>query len=44
MFIKKRSKFKKPEIGEGFSEVVLVKFIGEFETEKDRELYSKFLC
>ncbi|ESO10945.1 hypothetical protein HELRODRAFT_109229 [Helobdella robusta] len=38
-----KSKFKEPDLSEGFDEIVHVNFIPKFATEKDRSLYNQYL-
>eukprot|EP00118_Oscarella_pearsei_P004096 m.17042 g.17042 ORF g.17042 m.17042 type:complete len:581 (+) comp27275_c0_seq3:32-1774(+) len=44
VFFSYRSKFEKPQVKEGFSQIVTVNFIGDFESQDDGDLYLKFLC
>lgn len=38
-----RSKYKKPEIEEGFKEIVKINFVPKFESKKQELLYKQFL-
>lgn len=38
-----KSKFMKPSVNEGFSEIISINFVPHFSCEHDRDLYGMFL-